>query len=128
MSCNNVRQQLTATVEGKRPAGLEKHLEGCRSCLDYATRLQTARQLLAEHRSDAQPDAAFAARVVARLEKPPLETLGWAAARLLPATLALVLALAWFVFNVEPLPTSEETAAPTEDLVSWVLELSENGS
>jgi len=128
MNCDDVRQRLTATAGGTRPAGLEQHLEDCRACMHYATRLQAARRLFADHRSDAQPDAAFATRVVARLEKPPLETLGWAAARLLPATLALVLALAWFVFDVEPGSTYEESAAPTENLVSWVLEQTENGS
>lgn len=128
MDCEHVRQRLTSAVETARPAALEQHLESCQACRHYATRRQTARELFADHRSDAQPDAGFAGRVVARLEQPPLETLGWAALRLLPATLALVLALALFVFGFETPTAHEESAVPTEDLVSWVLEQTENGS
>jgi predicted anti-sigma-YlaC factor YlaD len=128
MNCEKARQRLTSTVETARPAALEQHVEDCQACRQYATRRQAALELFADHRSEAQPDAGFASRVVARLEQPPLETLGWAALRLLPATLALVLALAWFVFGLESPAAYEESAVPTEDLVSWILEQAENGS
>ena len=80
---------------------------------------------LREHHGNVEPDAAFAARVAARLPQGSAEVLGWAASRLLPATLALALVLAWFALGAAPVqPTANEDSAPTDDLVGWVLERS----
>lgn len=92
------------------------------------TRLEQARRYFQEHHANVEPDAAFAQRVSARLERQPSELLGWAALRLLPATAALLAILAWFAFQSTPLtPTDVAGAAPTDDLLSWVLEDPENG-
>jgi hypothetical protein len=102
------------------------HLESCAACSRFARRLQAARRFFREHHGNVEPDAAFAARVAARLNGGPAEMLGWAASRLLPATLALVLVLVWFAFRAEPVQqTAYEELAPTDDLLSWVLDRSE---
>lgn len=84
-------------------------------------RLERARIYFREHHAGVEPDAAFADRVVARLVRPPADLLGWAAWRLLPATLALVLILAYFALQ---LPSRTETVtgvSPAEDPLAWVL-------
>lgn len=94
--------------------------------------LDDARAWLRAHRSDAVPDAGFAARVASRLERRPEDELGPAALRLLPAALALTAAVgAVAVVRAldAPATTAEaatdtgtaEAAAPTEDLLAWVL-------
>jgi len=98
------------------------------ACREYAGRLQAARHYFEAHHGDVKPDASFAARVAQRLNGRPAAALGWAAWRLLPATLALALLLAWFAFQTSPSPTEvSESLAPTDDLVSWLLEQPENG-
>ena len=49
--------------------------------------------------------------------------LGWAAARVLPATLALLAVLAWLSWTVPPETTTAQTVlSPTDDLLTWVLD------
>ena len=64
---------------------------------------------------------AFAARVVADLPRPS-PVLGWAALRLLPAATALLLVLSAWVWFGTGTPSEMVASAPTDDLVSWVLE------
>jgi len=91
-------------------------------------RLEQARQYFRRHHANVEPDAAFTQRVSARLERQPSELLGWAALRLLPATAALLAILAWFAFQSTPLTQAAVADnAPTDDLLSWVLEEPENG-
>ena len=80
-----------------------------------------ARQLFKEHHGNLEPDAGFVARVVTRLPDDPIDGMGWAVARLFPATLVLVLILAWFSLTTAPVTTEVvELQAPTDDLLSWV--------
>jgi predicted anti-sigma-YlaC factor YlaD len=124
MQCHEVRERLTS----KNGAGDERHLTDCSACRRYAGRLQAARQYFEAHHGGVQPDGAFVARVSQRLKGGPAAALGWAAWRLLPATLALALVLAWFAFQTAPSPTqASESLAPTEDLIGWLLEQPENG-
>ena len=124
MNCKKVRSLLMSPERPPLPAEGRKHLEDCAPCGRFAARLRIARRVLEEHRVDVEPDAGFAARVAARLPQGPAEILGWAAARLIPVTLVLVLILGWFALRVEPAQAIAEETAPTDDLVSWVLDQS----
>jgi hypothetical protein len=90
-----------------------------------AARLEQARTYFRDHHAGVEPDAGFAARVVARLERPPADLLGWAAWRLLPATLALAVVLAWFALRVTPGTWSAALASPAEDPLGWILDETE---
>ena len=125
MNCSKLRDRLTDPGGAAPSAGGEEHLQACADCRRFAARLGTARRLLREHHCAAEPDAAFAARVAQRLTDGSAEMLGWAAARLLPATLTLVLVLAWFAIRVDsPAQVAQEASPPTDNLVSWVLDVS----
>lgn len=123
MNCNEARHTLTLG-HGTKAYGLDAHLADCSACRGYASRLATAQKMFREHHGDVLPDAGFAARVVARLPDPASEVLGWAALRLIPATLLLALVLAWVALDTPATTIVEETVAPTDDLVSWILEQS----
>ena len=120
MSCRTVRNALDgrAVMNPER----EEHLSECPECARYAERLGTARRVLRAHRADFEPDGDFAQRVVARLPGESTELLGWAALRLLPASLVLLLVLAWFAAQVSPDFSNESTADAGDDLLIWVLE------
>jgi hypothetical protein len=87
-----------------------------------------AKELLRDHHAGAEPDAGFAARVVAALPDSTSEVLGWAAIRLLPATLALALVLTAWALVVTPSPTSLVDQSADEDLWSWILSSPGGGS
>jgi hypothetical protein len=120
MNCDTV--QKTLIVESaRRGVEIAEHLEGCAACSRFAERLAMAHETLETHHAGVRPDPAFAARVVANLPEPS-PVLGWAALRLLPAATALLLVLsAWVWFGTDT-PSEMVAAAPTDDLVSWVLE------
>jgi len=84
-------------------------------------RLEQARQYFREHHAHAQPDAEFAGRVSARLERESTELLGWAALRMLPAAIALALLLGWFALSTGP-AVETDVVSPSEDLIGWLLE------
>ena len=123
MDCHDVRRRLAET---NAPASGEvrEHLERCARCARYADRAHAAREIFREHHARVEPDAGFASRVALRLESDTSQALGWAAARLLPATLALVIVLAWLSLQATEAPASTTEVAPTDDLVSWVIEQS----
>ena len=56
-------------------------------------RLDEVRRLLRERRVDVEPGADFAARVLARLPRNESWSIGWAARRVLPASIALAMVL-----------------------------------
>jgi anti-sigma factor RsiW len=125
MNCEKVKKNLT---EGLVPEGktLEEHLNECTACARFAERLAIVHEALEDHHAGVRPDPAFAARVVARLPRQS-PVLGWAALRLLPAATALLLVLSAWVFLATGTPTELVAAAPTDDLLSWVLENGETG-
>jgi len=72
------------------------------------------------HHAGLEPDAGFARRVLDRLDRPAAEILAWAAGKFLPATLALVLILAYF--SLRSAPVAEGTSASAaDDPVGWIL-------
>ena len=107
---------------------VSEHLDRCDACARYAARIGIARQLFREHHGNVEPDEHFAGRVFARLRGQPVSTLGWAAVRVLPATLALLLVLAWLSWQAIPDPASSFLASPTEDPLGWVLDPTGFGS
>ena len=125
MKCDEVRQRLTAAMAGQPQSELTEHLKNCPHCTRYAARLEAANRLLHGHHTEVEPDVRFAARVVAALPEPaPL--LGWAALRLLPASLALVLVLSGWCWLEAPSPSALIAESPSDDLLSWVLEVAES--
>lgn len=120
MNCRVVRDRLQAPAE--RGSDVEEHLRECSACARYSERLVLAHRALRAHRGDFQPDGDFARRAVARLSNEPAELLGWAALRLLPASLVLLLVLAWFAAQVSPDFSGGSTAQAGDDPLIWLLE------
>ena len=126
MSCDDIRDRLTwGNAEALE---VSEHLDRCDACERYAARIGIARQLFREHHGNVEPDEHFAGRVAARLHGLPASTLGWAAVRILPASFALLLILAWLSWQATPDPASTFLASPTEDPLGWVLDPTEFGS
>lgn len=126
MKCRDVRDQLTARPAAPAPGPLADHLAGCPACSRYAARLGLAREILRHHHAGVEPDGAFAARVMVRLPR-PAEMLGWAALRLMPAALALVVVLGWLCFARAPSPPALFVEAPTDDPLAWIAQPPEPG-
>ena len=126
MSCDDIRNRLTS---GNAEAlDVSEHLDRCDACEHYAARIGIARQLFREHHANVEPDGHFPGRVAARLHLQPASTLGWAAVRILPATFAMLLILAWLSWQATPDPASSILASPIEDPLGWVLDPSGFGS
>jgi hypothetical protein len=121
MNCREIKDRLTTGAD--RPSGeAEKHLLTCESCARLAERMRLAGELLSKHHGGIEPDEHFATRVTARLHVAPATRLGWAAIRVLPATLALLLLLAWMTWQSTPAPGNLFQESPTDDLLTWVLD------
>lgn len=78
------------------------------------------RRLLRAHHGGVEPDPGFADRVVAHLAREPGDPFGWAVMRILPATLALALLLAWWTATNTPDPTALLLESPAENPLGWV--------
>lgn len=129
MSCRDFRELLSRISGPARgsddQAALARHLEQCDDCARFARRWHELRRGL--RRSPAvTPDAGFAARVVARLPA-PADPLSWAALRLLPASVALVLALTGWCLLATPPPTTVADELAGGDLLTWVAAGEESG-
>jgi len=120
VDCKNLRDNWQAGSQAN-PKQLLAHRDSCDACTEYTRRVGVARQLFQDHHGNLEPDAGFVARVATRLPQDQNDSMGWAVARLFPATLVLVLILAWFSLNTTPVATDVvELQAPTDDLLSWV--------
>jgi predicted anti-sigma-YlaC factor YlaD len=128
MNCAQVQERLADARAEPPSARVLEHLEECPGCARFADRLHMAKELLRDYHAGAEPDAGFAARVVAALPDSTSEVLGWAAIRLLPATLALALVLTLWALVVTPSPTSLVNQSADEDLWSWILSSPGGGS
>ncbi len=128
MNCRKARGLLTA---GRASGGLaRRHVEECVACGRFAQRLAAVERELGERQADVRPPAGFAARVQAQLPGTD-DLVGWAALRLLPAMLGMILLLSWLNLRTPASQTATETDDPAEAVLTWVLDPStelENGS
>lgn len=120
MSCREIRDQLMQN-EQDLPEGVTAHLSSCPDCAGFAEKMHLARAAFRAHRSDHVPGPGFAYGVRAALPG-RADLLGWAALRLLPATLALTLVLSAWCWVATPGPQALLEQSPTDDLLGWVLE------
>ena len=124
MNCREARDQLMRT-ELPRTTSTTSHLDSCSECAEFAAKLDLAHAALRAHRGDHQPGPGFAHKVRESLPA-GADLIGWAALRLLPATLALTLVLSAWCWLATPGPQALLEQSPTDDLLSWALE--EDGS
>ena len=88
-------------------------------------RLRQAKLYLERHHASVEPDAGFADRVLARIDRDPAGMLGRAALRLLPASLLLALVLAWAAVRTEAWRDTTAGQASDEDVIAWILQSGE---
>ena len=123
--CQKVRDRL---LDASRLPEVRDHLRSCPACARFAGRAEAVRRGLREHHAGVEPDPGFATRVAGRVRRQPAELLGWAAVRLLPATLAVVLVLGWFASRVTVETTTVVASngqTMTDDVLTWVFEETE---
>ncbi len=89
---------------------LLRHRAECAVCQELAPRLDAMRLHVRDLHAGTEPDAGFSARVLQRIETQPddVEVLGWAAWRVLPAAMVLLVALLAWGSSVGWAPTSLE--------------------
>jgi hypothetical protein len=116
MDCASVREALLRGRLSEQDAGVAAHLEACAPCARIARRIAAVRERLRAPAVPVEPDPGFPLRVVARLPQ-PMEVLGWAALRALPAALLLALALAWVGLSQPPSPANLLAGEPSADLL-----------
>lgn len=128
MRCDEVRTKLVADDAAARAARAELavHLAGCAACRDFSNALDATRLALRERQAQVPPPPGFATRVVARLPT-STELLGWAAVRLLPAALVLLLALSGFGL-LQPPPPTALLAEPSPELLLAYTALAAEGT
>jgi len=121
MNCRRARNLLTHDT-GRRSGAdpeLARHLASCAGCARFAERWTAVRRGIEGRLARVTPDPGFAGRVVARLDA-PADPFLWAARRLLPATLALALALGGWCLLRTPAPASLADQLADGDLLTWV--------
>ena len=119
MSCRDVRRRLDDPA-GAADARVQAHLEDCTPCARLASRLEQVRGALQRRHAGISPDPQFAARVAGNVTDSNGEQLAWAALRLLPGTVVLVLLLSWFAWRNDVPVVQIPAQAPTDDLLNWV--------
>lgn len=127
MNCRTARRAMDK-LDAARDIALQHHLAGCDDCRKLKDALDAAGSMLKERHAGVVPDAAFAARIRARLHTEPAQVLGTAALRLLPVTAIILALLTWMAFTATPVTDTIVAKAPTEDVLAWVLEDLEDGS
>lgn len=123
MECREIRDDLTTGGGRVPPVELATHLGDCAACARFAERALLAGELLGQ-RLEVEPDAGFVARVVGALPEPS-SVLGWAALRVLPATLALALVLGGWTLWRTQMPSQLVQESPDDDVLTWVMETEE---
>lgn len=121
MNCAVARRRVSEAIPGPSAPEVREHLASCEACGRFAERWAAAAAVLAEPRCDAVPDAGFAGRVAAR-RSPPVEPFAWAAARLLPAALALAVVLLGWCLAATPGPSELTESAGSDDPLVWIVE------
>lgn len=117
MNCRRARQLLIAPGPASRQ--VREHAAACEECASYRQRLDAVYRALGDHHTPVAPPAGFASRVRGRLHRDE-DPIGWAALRLLPATLGLILLLSWLNLRATE-PAADEITDPTTAVLTWVL-------
>ena len=117
MKCRRARQLLSAKTPSRE---LRSHLADCAECSSFRQRLDAVMGALEGHHLAVVPPADFATRIRRSLHRDD-DPLAWAALRLLPATLGLVLLLSWLNLRTSE-PAAEDLTDPTAVVLSWVLD------
>ncbi len=120
MNCVTARRLVSQAGSAPPEPAVREHLTGCESCRRFAEGWATAVGELGNPRCEAQPDAAFAAKVVAGLPA-KTEPLAWAVVRLFPVAAALALVLLGWCFAATPGPTELAASASSSDPLVWVV-------
>jgi predicted anti-sigma-YlaC factor YlaD len=120
VNCATARRLLSRAGSASPEQEVRDHLEGCESCRRFADGWATVAGELGNPLCEVQPDAAFAAKVVARLPA-QAEPLAWAALRLFPAAAALALVLLGWCFAATPGPTELTASSSSSDPLVWVV-------
>jgi len=122
MNCRDARRRLDDPAGVPGPE-VRAHLEECELCAELAARLEDVRGALRSRHAGVSPDPHFATRVAAGVSEATTDLVGWAALRLLPGALMLVLVLSWLVLSADS--SAVAGTAPSEDLLNWVVAQSE---
>lgn len=126
--CRRVRDRLSSAPGDPLPPAVRRHLESCAACRRVEERSRAVASALTAPRSEVEPDAGFASRVLGRLPAAPdvapdaaTTRFTRAAVRLLPAAAALLLVLlGWSLAD----PAGEPPLGGSHaDLLTWILEL-----
>lgn len=125
LDCRQVRGRVLASRRSD-DVHLEAHLEACRSCADFAVRMEHVRSGLEAHHAAAEPDPGFAVRLRARLEGgdgATLDTMARWALGMLPAAIAIAAALTWFAAREGALAPTAWDPEPTagDATLEWIL-------
>lgn len=120
MNCATARRLVSRVDSGPPERALRDHLESCEACRRFAEGWAIATGELGSPLCEAQPPAAFAAKVVAGLPA-QAEPLVWAALRLFPAAAALALVLLGWCFAATPGPTELTASSSSSDPLVWVV-------
>ena len=112
---------MGARAGGRLGKVAAEHLEVCSSCTAFARRFDAAVEVMRDHRADVLPGAGFAHRVTTALPPSRNADLGWAAARLAPAAVALALTLGVWCWVGTVRPSDVVDASQDDDLLTWVL-------
>ncbi len=127
MKCRTARRAMDAPGT-TRNADLNRHVAECDECRRLMAALSETSSMLRSRHAGVVPDAGFATRVRARLQREPAQVVGTAALRLLPVTVVILVLLSWLAFTATPQADTASGEAPTEDVLAWVLEVQEEGS
>jgi anti-sigma factor RsiW len=137
MRCQTARKRISDDLDGRldarRRAGLEGHLEGCRSCRDYRRDLESIQAEAGlpqetregfwtdfERRLEARLDAATPGRARVAVPFAPRRRWAWAAAA--AATLA---GISLWLALPRPVPPLAEAWLPTDDILDPLVRAAE---
>ncbi|MCZ6727342.1 MAG: hypothetical protein O7A98_08295 [Acidobacteria bacterium] len=118
MNCRRARIMMTGP--NANLGAVRRHVADCDECGQFAQRLEAIERALGDHHLQVAPPTGFAARIRTRLG-PHDDPLAWAALRLLPATLGLVLLLSWLNFHGGE-SFEAEVEDPTTAVLNWVID------
>ena len=118
MNCRRARTLMTGPDANL--GAVRRHVADCDDCARFVQRLEVVERALGDHHLQVAPPIGFASRIRAGLVRHE-DPLTWAALRLLPATLGLVLLLSWLNFHGGG-SFEAEVEDPTTAVLNWVID------